>query len=75
MYGSQIKLLYQVVGHGVVDKQSKNVYVFAHARIQKILSEGVQPCQRFSFFLVGGRRKDPHTTINGPLSAQHRNAI
>ena len=33
-----------------------------HARIQNILSEGVE-------------RKDPNATKNGPLSAHQRNAI
>ena len=44
-----------------------------HARIQKVLSEGVQHSQRF-FKLMRGR-EDPNTTINGPSSARQRNAI
>ena len=48
-----------------------------HARIQKILSEGVQLLQRsFSvFFLVDEGKEDPNTTISGSPSARQRNAI
>ena len=39
-----------------------------HARIQKVLSEGVQ------FFLVDEGREDPNTTKSGPSSAHQQNA-
>ena len=50
----------------------------AHARIQKVLSEGVQLRQRFFFvlfFLVDVVREDPSTTLSGPSSACQQNAI
>ena len=43
------------------------------ARIQKVLSEGVQIWERF--FLDDEEIKDPNTTINGPSSARQQNAI
>ena len=43
-----------------------------HARIQKILSEGVQLLR---FFLVDESWEDPNTTLCGPSSARQRNAI
>ena len=60
-----------------------------YARIQKVMSEGAQLCQRFFFFffffafffffllfLVDEGRKDPNTaTISGPSPARQRNAI
>ena len=48
-----------------------------HARIQKVLSEGVQLCNSdnvfFLFFFK--RREDPNITKIGPSSAPQRNAI
>ena len=41
-----------------------------NARIQRVLSEGVQV-----IFLVDGGRDDPNTTKSGPSSALQRNAI
>ena len=39
--------------------------VWWHARIKKVLSEGVQHWHRFFY----ERRKDPNTTISGPSTA------
>ena len=44
-----------------------------HARIQKVLSEGVKLL--FFFFLVDEGREDPKNTKSGPSSARQRNAI
>ena len=41
-----------------------------HARIEKVLSDGVQ-----LFTLVDERREDPNTTISGPSLARQQNAI
>ena len=51
-----------------------------HARIQKVLSEGVQLNKRFFFFVFlfcvfDEGREEPSTTISGPSSARQRNAI
>ena len=46
-----------------------------HARIQEVLSEGVQVWERFSFLLVDEGREDANTTLSGPSSAHQRNAI
>ena len=43
--------------------------IFYHARIQKVLSEGVQLSQ---VCLVDGPREDPSTTISGPSSFKWR---
>ena len=45
-----------------------------HARIQKVLSEGVQLWQFFfhHFFLVDEGRKDSYTTKSGPSLASQR---
>ena len=42
-----------------------------HARIQKVLSEGLQLC----VFLVDEGMEGPNTTKGGPSSARQRNAI
>ena len=48
----------------------------SHARIQEVLSEGVQLSQSFIIiFLVDEGREDPNTIISGPSSARQRNAI
>ena len=55
--------------------ESKEIQLKLHARIQKVLSEGVQLRQRFLLFsLVGERREDPGNTISGPTSARQQNA-
>ena len=50
-----------------------------HARIQKVLLEGVQFWQLFLTFLVdwggGGGAASPNTTINWPSSALHWNGV
>ena len=48
-----------------------------HARIQKVLSEGVQIWTHFLllFFLVEGGIEDPNTAINGPSSVRQRNGV
>ena len=46
-----------------------------HARIQKVLSKGIQLWQRLSLFKVDGGSEDPCPTLSGPSSARQRNAI
>ena len=50
-----------------------------NARIQKVMSEGVQMCCCFFFvlfcFSFFEGIEDPNTAINGPSSARQRNAI
>ena len=63
-------------GYVSVDKRKKrkdglNIVTYtAHARIQNVLSEGVQLWQRFFSWW-----EDQNTTISGPSSARQRNAI
>ena len=45
---------------------------FTHARIQEVLSEGVQLSHSF---LVDEGKEDPNNTISGPPSSRQRNAI
>ena len=51
-------------------KTNINKQIFKHARIQKVLSEGVQ-----LFFSFDEWRKDPNTSISGLSTARQRNAI
>ena len=48
-----------------------------HARIQEVLSEGVQICLFSLFFIVSidEGREDQNTTINGSSWARQQNAI
>ena len=54
--------------------QAHKFYIYSfHARIQKILSEGVQLWKRF--FLVDEGWVDPNSTLSTPLLARQRNTI
>ena len=50
-------------------------YSTHHARIHKVLSEGVQLCNSDGLFLFDEGREDPDTTKSGASSARQRNAI
>ena len=49
-------------------------YMYMHARIQKVLSEGVQGLNFGNFFLVDEGMEDTNVTINGPSWSRQRNA-
>ena len=64
--------------HNVWIKQSILLQLLpmrTHARIQKVLSEGVQLCNSDNDFLFFKGREDPNITKSGPSPARQRNAI